>query len=87
MESAASGLLAGINAARCARGLAPMMLPRETMMGALAGYISTPNADFQPMGANLGILPMLEESIRDKKERGAAMARRALAALEPFCEK
>ena len=87
MESAASGLLAGINAVRCLRGSAPMILPRETVMGALSGYISTPNADFQPMGANLGILPALEENIRDKKERGAAMARRALAALEPFCEK
>ena len=85
MESAASGLLAGINAARRVRGQETLVLPRETMSGALAGYISDPTVtDFQPMGANLGILPPLLETIRDKKLRGAAHAQRALLALEPL---
>ena len=82
MESAASGLLAGMNAARLYRGQPLLMLPPETMMGALAGYISGgTTADFQPMGANFGILPPLEETIRDKRQRYAALAQRALDRL------
>ena len=82
MESAASGILAGINAARQLRGQAPLVLPRETMMGALVNYISSPAVtDFQPMGANFGILPPLEQKIRDKHERYAALAERALDRL------
>ena len=83
MESAGSGLLAGINAARRVLGKKPFILPRETMNGALAAYISDPTVtDFQPMGANLGILPALTEQIRDKKLRAAAYSERALRALE-----
>ncbi len=82
MESAASGLLAGINAARLVKGEQPLVLPRETMMGALAAHVSTETADFQPMGANFGILPPLENHIRDKKQRYAALAARALDILE-----
>lgn len=83
MESAASGLLAGKNAVRALRGQAPLCLPPETMMGALTGYISDPTVtNFQPMGANFGVLPPLEEHIRDKKQRYAALAARALAKLE-----
>ena len=82
MESAASGLLAGLNAARLWRGEDPLILPRDTMMGALAGYISSgPNPDFQPMGANFGILPPLSVPIRDKRQRYAALAGRALESL------
>ena len=82
MESAASGLLAGMNAARLYRGQPLLTLPPETMMGALAGYISGgATADFQPMGANFGILPPLEETIRDKRQRYAALAQRALDRL------
>ena len=82
MESAASGLLAGMNAARLYRGQPLLTLPPETMMGALAGYISGgTTADFQPMGANFGILPPLEETIRDKRQRYAALAQRALDRL------
>ncbi len=79
MESASSGLLAGINAAaRVSRGH-PVILPKETMMGALADYIANAQTkDFQPMGANLGILPPLETHIRDKRERAAAYAARSL---------
>lgn len=61
MESAGSGVLAGLNAARRLRGQDPLVLPRETMLGALAGYISDPSVkNFQPMGANFGVLPPLE---------------------------
>ena len=81
MESAASGLLAGINAARFVKGEAPLIMPRETMMGALSGHVSTQTADFQPMGANFGILPPLEMHIRDKKQRYAALAQRALECI------
>ena len=81
MESAASGLLAGINAARRVLGQPPLILPRETMIGALAGHVSTENADFQPMGANFGILPPLPTPIRDKRQRYAALSARALEIL------
>lgn len=83
MESAASGILAGKNAVRALRGEKPLLLPPETMMGALSGYISDPTVThFQPMGANFGVLPALPETIRDKKHRYAALAQRALAKLE-----
>ena len=82
MESAASGLLAGINACRVLQDKPPFILPTDTMMGALAAHVSTPNAHYQPMGANFGILPSLETPIRDKKARYAALSERALASLE-----
>ncbi len=83
MESACSGLLAGINAARMLHGEPMLILPRETMAGALSHYISDPSVmNFQPMGANFGVLPPLETPIRDKRERYAALARRALEKLE-----
>lgn len=81
MESAAAGILAGLNACRMVKGQEPLVLPRNTMMGALAAHVSTPNADYQPMGANFGILPSLETHIRDKKMRYAALAQRALDSL------
>ena len=66
MESAGSGVLAGLNAARRLRGQDPLVLPRETMLGALAGYISDPSVkNFQPMGANFGVLPPLERPVRE----------------------
>ncbi len=83
MESAASGLLAGINAARYAQGKQPFILPPETMMGALSRYISDPTVtDFQPMGANFGVLPPLDTHIRDKRERYAALAERSLQTVK-----
>ena len=84
MESAASGMVAGLNAVRELRGLPPLLLPRQTMMGALAAVVSdSAAADFQPMGANFGILPPLPEPVRDKRQRYAALARRALDSLAP----
>ena len=79
MESASSGILAGINAARRAMGQDPMILPPVTMMGALAQYISDPTVtNFQPMGANFGVLPPLDQPIRDKRSRYAALSERSL---------
>ncbi len=82
MESAGSGVLAGLNAARRLRGQDPLVLPRETMLGALAGYISDPSVkNFQPMGANFGVLPPLERPVREERERYESLSTRALAAL------
>lgn len=83
MESAASGIIAGKNAVRIAHGKAPLELPTVTMLGALCSYISDETVkDFQPMGANFGILPPIEPKIKDKKQRYSALAERALGALE-----
>lgn len=80
MESAMSGILAGINAARMINGETALILPRTTMMGALSAYISDETVEnFQPMGANFGVLPPIEPHIRDKKERYEALASRSLA--------
>lgn len=82
-ESAATGILAGINAARFAKDEEPLVLPPETMLGALISYITDESVgNFQPMGANMGILPPLEKKIRHKDERYAALAQRAIAGLE-----
>ncbi len=79
MESASSGIIAGINAARSALGEPPLILPSYTMIGALLDYITDETVEnFQPMGANFGILPSLQEHIRDKRERYAAFSRRSL---------
>ena len=87
MESAASGLLAGLNAVRFLRGEEAWVLPADTMLGALAGYISDPSVrDFQPMGANFGVLPPLAELIRDKRQRYAALSARALESLARSAE-
>lgn len=85
MESAASGILAGMNAVRVLRGQPTLVFPADTMMGALSRYIADPTVKkFQPMGANLGILPELEKRPRDKRERAAAYAYRALASQEIY---
>ena len=88
MESAASGLLAArqILARLQGRELPPP--PASTMCGALLDYITTPNKDFQPMGANMGILPRTEEinTIRDKRERYAALSQNAQNAMHAWVE-
>ena len=79
MESASSGILAGINMYRRLNGNQPLVLPDYTMLGALTNYVTTSTSkDFQPMGANFGVIPPLDEHIRDKKERYAALSMRAL---------
>lgn len=83
MESAASGILAGINAVKKIQNKSKFVLPEETMMGALAHYISSsPAEDFQPMGANFGILPKIEPHIRDKKARYNALSDRSINILK-----
>lgn len=82
MESAASGIMAGINAVRRAEGEEPLVLSEYNMIGALSQYISDESVtNFQPMGANFGILPPIEPKIRDKRERYMALANRALEQL------
>ena len=86
-ESAATGILAGLNAARAARGEAPVELPRESMIGALTEYISHgPEDNFQPMNANLGLLPPIEPHIKNKRQRQEALIGRGLAALREAAE-
>ncbi len=83
----ATGLLAGWNAARLAQGLTPLQLPRETMLGALLYYITHASEhDFQPMKANLGLLPPLPKRVRPKRARAQAYRQRAQAALEAFLQ-
>lgn len=85
MESAASGIMAGMNAARLLEGKETLVLPPETMTGALARYIADPSVKkFQPMGANFGVLPELANRPRDKRLRAAAYAARALASLDNY---
>jgi methylenetetrahydrofolate--tRNA-(uracil-5-)-methyltransferase len=84
----ATGLLAGWNASRWASGQSLLELPRETMFGSLCDYITHTDADhFQPMKANFGIVPELEDGKRrNKRERASAYAERALSAMETFVE-
>ena len=82
MESAASGIMAGINAVRRAEGEEPLVLSEYNMIGALSQYISDESVtNFQPMGANFGVLPPIEPKIRDKRKRYMALANRALEQL------
>ncbi|MCM1226575.1 MAG: FADH(2)-oxidizing methylenetetrahydrofolate--tRNA-(uracil(54)-C(5))-methyltransferase TrmFO [Clostridium sp.] len=88
IESAASGIMAGINMARRIKGEPPLILLAETMTGALTAYISGGcTGEFQPMGSNMGILPELPMRIKDKKKKYTAYADRALASLENILKK
>lgn len=87
VESISSGLIAGINAANEFEGKEEFVLPVETMTGALATYIATPNEKFQPMNANFGIVPGLEKRIKDKKEKYTILADRALTKLNEQIKK
>ena len=85
MESASSGILAGINMVRRLSGLETLVLPETSMMGALSRYISDSEVkNFQPMGANFGVLPAIEPKIRDKKERYAALSKRGLDSVKAY---
>lgn len=88
MESASSGILAGLNLARRLKGKETLKLPEVTMMGALSRYAAEyEGKDFQPMGANFGLLPPLPEKIREKKARYLALSQRALEALDALLQK
>lgn len=85
VESAASGLVAGINMAKYVEGKPVITFPENTVIGSMAYYITHTNSkNFQPMNANFGILPSLDKRIKDKKERYEALAARALDSLEHF---
>lgn len=88
VESAASGLLAGLNAWHRLSGSPTWLFPAETALGGLARHLEgSPSQDFQPMNINFGLLPPLEKRIRGKKEKNAQISGRALNALEQFCHK
>lgn len=83
VESASSGLVAGINAARIAQGKDPFVFPADTAHGALARYITSADpARFQPMNINFGLFPSPDVKFHDKKERCRAIARIALKSIE-----
>ncbi|MEK0316051.1 FADH(2)-oxidizing methylenetetrahydrofolate--tRNA-(uracil(54)-C(5))-methyltransferase TrmFO [Cohnella sp. 56] len=85
VESAASGLIAGLNAGRLARGLEPVSLPAHTTLGSMAHYITTADfRHFQPMNANFGLFPPLGRKVKSKKEKNEAIAERALEAIRAF---
>lgn len=85
VESAASGLVAGINAARRCQGKSLLAFPQETAHGALCHYITTaPAKRFQPMNINFGIMSPVKERIRDKKLKKQHIAQRALQTLEEY---
>lgn len=85
VESAASGLIAGINAARLIQGKTPLEFPAETSMGSMAKYITTADSKhFQPMNANFGLFPELPVRIKGKKERYEQHAKRALDTIQKF---
>lgn len=87
VESAASGLVAGINAARLVNGEELLEFPHETTIGSMARYITSANEkNFQPMNANFGLLPDLPVKIRGKKERNEQHATRALETIQNFAK-
>lgn len=88
VESAASGLIAGLNAARLVQGDEPVVFPVETAFGSMAEYITTANPDnFQPINSNFGLFPPLEKRIKNKKERNEKIASRALETIQNFLTK
>ena len=88
IESAGSGFVAGLNAARRANGKAPLVFPRTTMLGAMAHYVANGGvSDFVPMNANFGIIEPLGYRVKGGKvAKNEALAARALEALAALCE-
>lgn len=87
VESISSGLLVGINVSNQILNKEKLVMPKETVIGALADYISTENDKFQPMNANFGIIPELPEKIKDKKERYLKLAVRSLEHIKNSLQK
>ncbi|MEB1810077.1 MAG: FADH(2)-oxidizing methylenetetrahydrofolate--tRNA-(uracil(54)-C(5))-methyltransferase TrmFO [Bacillaceae bacterium] len=88
VESAASGLIAGINAARYVEQKELAVFPEETAIGSMAQYITTANPkNFQPMNANFGLLKPLDQRIKNKKERNETLANRAIETIQNFVKK
>lgn len=86
VESAASGLIAAVNLQRYLSGKESAVPNNFSILGALCEHISTPDKNFQPMNANFGILAPCEKAIKDKKERNAYLARRALNEINKYKE-
>lgn len=85
MESAATGILAGLNAVRLGLNKRPLVISNETMLGALVAFISdSTQSHFQPVNASFGILPQLERPIKDKKKRYEAYALRSYCRMQEF---
>ena len=87
MESASTGIIAGINASLLLGDRSPVVPPEETMIGALLRYISSyKGGDFQPMNANFGLLPPLGFKVRDKRKKKLLLSQRALEAMRRWME-
>ena len=86
VESASSGMVAGLNAALKLTDQPPCVFPEETAIGSLALYISTPNRHFQPMNITFGLMPPLDKRVRDKKARYQMISERALNRLQGIIE-
>ena len=82
VESISSGMLAGLNACARYKNKEKIILPDTTIIGALSKYVSTENEKFQPMNANFGIIPALDEKIKDKKLKYGKLADRAIQNLK-----
>ena len=78
VESISSGFVAGVNASKKFLNKEKVIYPKETVIGSLANYISSPRENFEPMNANFGILPQLSNKIKDKKERYNKIAKRSI---------
>ena len=88
MESASSGIVAGINAARYLQGKERIIFPTTTATGALSHYISIFSGEnFQPMNINFGIIDSLDERIKNKRERYTKISQRALSHLQAIIER
>ena len=87
VESIASGMVVGLNIVNKIKNEEQIIFPETTMIGALSKYISTPNDKFQPMNANFGILPQLNERIKDKKIKYEKLADKALENLKNYISK
>ena len=86
VESIASGLVASLNAVKRYEEVEKIIFPETTMIGALSKYIASPNENFQPMNANFGILPSLEEKVRDKKLRYTKLADRSIEEMKKMLQ-
>ncbi|NLK00767.1 MAG: methylenetetrahydrofolate--tRNA-(uracil(54)-C(5))-methyltransferase (FADH(2)-oxidizing) TrmFO [Clostridia bacterium] len=84
IESASTGIIAGVNAERVVKGKDPLIFPKETAVGALCKYITAPKKNFQPMNINFGLIPPLQKHVRGKKLRNRKLSDRALSELDTF---
>lgn len=87
IESAAMGMLSGINMAKMVLGQEPLVFPKNTAIGSLSNYISSAETkNFQPMHINFGIMPQINEKIRDKKERNLKVSKLSINSMKNFVE-